>query len=79
MSLNNGQSASGVSQGLLLGPVLFVFYSSDLPKLIFNSEVYLYRDDTKIIYKIIYVMMQLFLPATTYRKFWNSQNIIISQ
>lgn len=39
---------SGVPQGSILGPVLFLLYVSDLPQAISNCRVTMYADDTKI-------------------------------
>ena len=40
---------SGVYQGSILGPLLFIVYVNDLPDILSpNSKIYLYADDTKI-------------------------------
>ena len=49
----NGQTSdwtnvtSGIPQGSVLGPILFVMFINDLPDLI-KSEVFLFTDDTKV-------------------------------
>ena len=43
---------SGIPQGTVLGPMLFVLYVNDLPSISQNSPVFLFADDMKVFHRI---------------------------
>ena len=56
MSINNTSSSflrieCGLPQGSILGPILFILYINDLPRISTKLKFLLYADDTNILYE----------------------------
>ena len=43
---------SGVSQGSILGPLLFILYINNLPDCLTSSTIYMFADDSKYMHTI---------------------------
>jgi hypothetical protein len=39
---------SGITEGSILGPILFLLYVNDLPHVVINAKVASFADDTKL-------------------------------
>ena len=75
-TLSNPQDViSGVPQGTVLGPVLFLFYSADLQHVIRYSKLSMYADDTKLFKKIesfndCLLLQEDLTAASNWAKLW---------
>ena len=80
ISINNSLSQclpvlSGVPQGSILGPLLFLVYINDLPSAITSSNIFIFADDTKCFMKITSELdIQLFQEDLSSLSHWSINN-----
>ena len=61
---------SGIPQGSVSGPILFVIYINDIPSLI-STNTYLFADDTKLFNSIVCKEDQIQRQEDLFTKQWS--------
>ena len=71
---------SGVPQGSILGPILFICFVNDLPSIFKNCKIWSYADDTQIIvsaktYKEIVKQLETLIQTA---QLWYTKNSLLN-
>ena len=69
---------SGIPQGTVLGPLLFLIFINDLPEVVQNSNIYLFADDMKIFKSILTPeACALFQDDILRSREWSNTNLLV--
>ena len=69
---------SGIPQGSVLGPILFIVYINSLPHVVIGSDVYLFADDVKIFKSICHPQDQNTLQGDIHNMYeWTKDSLLV--